>query len=81
MANLETLKFMNKEQFSLDGHPFIELNKLLKILGWCGSGGEAKTLIAAGNVKVSSEVELRTRCKIREGQVVEFGGNSVEVTG
>ncbi len=71
---------MNKEQFSLDGHPFIELNKLLKILGWCASGGEAKTMIADGNVKLDGEVESRTRCKIREGQVVEVEGNSVEVT-
>ena len=72
---------MKKEQFSLDSHPFIELNKLLKILGWCASGGEAKTLIAGGNVKVGGEVELRTRCKIRQGQVVKVGGDSVEVTG
>ncbi len=71
---------MNKEQFSLDGHPFIELNKLLKILGWCASGGEAKTLIADGGVMLDDVLELRTRCKIREGQVVAIEGRSVEVT-
>jgi len=71
---------MNKEQFSLDGHPFIELNKLLKILGWCASGGEAKTMVIDGNIKVDGKEELRIRCKIREGQVVEIEGNSVEVT-
>ena len=80
MADIEIVKLMNKEQFSLDGHPFIELNKLLKILGWCSSGGEAKTMIADGGVKVGGEVESRIRCKIREGQVVEIEGNSVEVT-
>jgi len=71
---------MNKAQFSLDGHPFIELNKLLKVLGWCDSGGAAKTLIAAGGVKVSGELEMRTRCKIRQGQTVEIEGHSIEVT-
>ncbi len=77
---LQALKYMNKKQFSLDGHPFIELNKLLKILGLCASGGEAKTLIAAGRIKLDGEVELRIRCKIRQGQVVEIGEGSVEVT-
>ncbi len=80
MKNIEILKRMSKEQFSLNGHPFIELNKLLKILGWCASGGEAKTLIAAGGVKVGGEVESRIRCKIRAGQLVEVGADSVEVT-
>lgn len=71
---------MNKEQFSLGGHPFIELNKLLKILSWCSSGGEAKAMIVGGGVKVGGEVESRIRCKIREGQVIEVEGHSVEVT-
>jgi len=71
---------MNKEQFSLDGHPFIELNKLLKILAWCGSGGEAKMMIGDGKVKLDGEVESRIRCKIRAGQVVEVEGSLVEVT-
>ena len=70
---------METEQFSLDGKPFIELYKLIKILGWCSSGGEAKTLIADGYVKVDGEVELRKRCKIRQGHVVEFEAGSVVV--
>jgi len=71
---------MDKQQFSLDGHPFIELNRLIKFLGWCNSGGEAKALIADAQVKVDGEVELRKRCKIRPGQVVEYEANSVVVT-
>lgn len=70
---------MSSEQFSLDGHPFVELNNLMKILGWCGSGGVAKQLIADGLVKVDGEVELRKRCKIRQGQSVEFDGNTAVV--
>lgn len=70
---------MSNEEFSLEGHPFVELNNLLKLLAWCASGGEAKTLIADGQVKVDGAVELRKRCKIRQGQTVEFAGQRVVV--
>ncbi len=70
---------MDKEQFSLSGKPFIELYKLLKVLGWCASGGEAKTMIVNSQVKVNGEVELRKRCKIKQGQMVEIEGSLVEV--
>jgi ribosome-associated protein len=62
------------EEFELEGREFIELNHLLKVMGLCTSGGVAKALIAEGRVKVDGNVELRKRCKIRSGQVVEFGG-------
>jgi ribosome-associated protein len=62
------------EEFELEGHEFIELNHLLKVMGLCTSGGVAKALIAEGRVKVDGNVELRKRCKIRSGQVVEFRG-------
>ncbi len=65
--------------FNLEGHEFIELNNLLKVVGLVESGGLAKTLIAEGMVKVDGIVELRKRCKIRPGQVVEFQGESVKV--
>lgn len=80
MPNVEIFNHVDKEQFSLCGQPFIELNKLIKILAWCTSGGEAKTLIADGYVKVDGEVEMRKRFKIRQGQVVEFMADSVVIT-
>jgi ribosome-associated protein len=67
------------QQFNLQGQPFITLNKLLKVQGWCDSGGQAKQLIDAGLVAVDGTVELRRRCKICSGQRVEFQGNQVEV--
>jgi ribosome-associated protein len=70
---------MELEQFDLDGHEFIELNNLLKITGMCESGGQAKMYVGAGHVKVDGAVELRKRCKIRTGQVVEFNGDQVQV--
>ena len=69
------------EEFSLEGREFIELNNLLKIKGLCASGGMAKAVIADGLVKVDGKVELRKRCKIRAGQVVEFDGHTITVQG
>jgi len=67
------------EEFELEGRDFIELNNLLKVTGLCDSGGRAKVLIADGHVKVNGIVELRKRCKIRAGQVVELEGQLVKV--
>jgi len=68
------------QQFELEGREFIELNNLLKITGLCESGGRAKVLISEGQVKVDDKVELRKRCKIRTGQVVEFSNQQVQVS-
>lgn len=65
--------------FELQNHEYIELNNLLKVTGLCASGGIAKLLIADGLVMVDGEVELRKRCKIRQGQVVEFEGQKISV--
>jgi len=58
---------------------YIELDKLLKALGLVESGGRARVLIAAGEVKVDGSVELRKTAKIRAGQVIEFAGQKVTV--
>lgn len=65
--------------FVLDKTDYIELNNLLKVTGLCESGGRAKQLIANGDVIVDGQTELRKRCKIRDGQVVEFNGESIKV--
>jgi len=67
-------------EFSLEGRPHIELCDLLKIMGFCSSGGMAKNLIAEGNVTVDGKVEHRKRCKIRDGQVISLNENKVTVT-
>lgn len=66
------------EIFELEDHEFIELNNLLKVTGFCESGGLAKIMIGDGQVRVDGKVELRKRCKIRANQVVEFNGQSVK---
>ncbi len=64
-------------EFDLDEHDYIELHSLLKVTGLCDSGGVAKLLIADGLAKVEGVVELRKRCKIRTGQMVEFNDQQV----
>lgn len=61
------------EEFKLkSGEEYIELNNLLKALGWVASGGEAKVSIDQGEVVVNGEVETRRRKKMRVGDAVEF---------
>lgn len=68
-------------EFDLRGHDYIELHNLLKCTGLSRSGGEAKMLIAEGLVQVDGQVELRKRCKVRGGQVVEFTRETISVVG
>ena len=56
---------------------YIQLDQLLKTTGLCHSGGYAHAEIDAGNVRVDGAVETRKRAKLRPGQRVEYGGESV----
>ncbi|MEO9870867.1 RNA-binding S4 domain-containing protein [Ekhidna sp.] len=67
------------EAFKLEGHDFIELNKLLKIMQLVGSGGEAKQFIDEGLVQVNGEVETQRRKKLRKGDKVKFEEQEVEI--
>ena len=67
------------ETFELEGQEFIELNNLLKATGLVSSGGLAKSLIAEGHVKVDGNIELRKRCKVYKGMLVEYAGEQVKV--
>ena len=69
------------KEFKLrDGDEHIELNHLLKAEGLADTGGMANLLITEGQVKVDGKTELRKRCKVRAGQVVEFQGETIKVT-
>jgi ribosome-associated protein len=67
------------KEFKLDGSPYVQLCDLLKLTALTSSGAEAKHLISEGKVKVDGEVELRKRCKISSGQVVEYSGQKIKV--
>ena len=51
----------------------ITLDALLKASGWASSGGYAKQLILAGELRVNGEVETRRGRKLRAGDEVQFG--------
>jgi ribosome-associated protein len=57
----------------------IQLDQLLKATGLCESGGAAHAAIAEGRVKVDGAVDTRKRAKLRPGQAVAFGGETVEL--
>ena len=63
--------FINKEP--------VELFKILKFEGLVASGGEAKSVIDDGQVKVNGETEKRKRKKILSGDAIEFAGNKYEI--
>ncbi len=57
----------------------VELFKILKFEGLVTSGGEAKLVIGAGQVRVNGAVELQKRKKIKSGDVIEFAGEQFRV--
>ena len=64
--------------FELKGE-FIALCDLLKTTGIAYSGGQGKTFVAEGIVRVNGEIELRKTAKIRKGQVVECFNNQIMI--
>ncbi|MFH1873348.1 MAG: RNA-binding S4 domain-containing protein [Pseudomonadota bacterium] len=66
------------QDFQLQGE-FIELNVLLKLLALAPSGGGAKALIAAGEVRVDGLVETRIRRKLRPGQTVSVADDEIRI--
>ena len=56
---------------------FIKLDSMLKFAGMVSTGGEAKELIANGQVLVNGEVCTMRGKKIRPGDSVTLGGKTV----
>ena len=65
-------------KFELD-EEYIELFKLLKVMGVAESGAHAKMLIEEGQVKRNGEVETKKKKKIVSGERIEVGGEVIEV--
>ena len=57
----------------------VELYKILKFEGLVTTGGEAKLLIADGQVLVNGVIETRRRKKILNGDVIEFRGEQLQM--
>ena len=58
---------------------FIKLEALLKYAALVGTGGEAKIVIAEGEVRVNGEVCTMRGKKVRAGDRVEFAGKELLV--
>jgi ribosome-associated protein len=58
---------------------FIELIKLLKLLGIADTGSDAKQLVDDGEVKLNGTVEFRKRAKLRRGDIVSIGDNQITI--
>ena len=60
---------------------YIKLDALLKYAALVPSGGEAKTVVAAGEVRVNGEVCTMRGKKLRAGDVVEYDGQRILIEG
>ncbi len=58
---------------------FIKLDSFLKFSGAASDGGDAKSMIAGGQVLVNGEVCLMRGKKLRAGDVVTIGSAQYEV--
>ncbi len=62
-----------------ENQEFIELNKLLKITGVVGTGGEANVRILEGEVKINNTIATEKRKKILPKDIVELDGITIHV--
>lgn len=61
------------------GSESIELQALLQLLGWAGSGGDAKRQIQSGQICKNGTPEMRRTHRIRPGDVISRDGEEAEV--
>lgn len=66
-------------KFELENEEYIRLGDLLKAAGVLQTGGEAKQVIQAGEVKVDGAVRTEGGAKIRAGQIVTYAGKEIQV--
>ncbi|UOP05065.1 RNA-binding S4 domain-containing protein [Conchiformibius kuhniae] len=70
---------MTAIRVDLAGQEHIALCDLLKLAGLAESGGRAKAVIAAGEVRRNGNTETRKTAKIRAGETVAYAGAVIEV--
>jgi len=58
----------------------MRLDQFLKWQGWVGTGGEAKMLIQAGQVRVNDSVVTQRGRQLKLGDRVDVGGDQAVVT-
>ena len=60
---------------------YITVGQALKAAGLVESGVDAKFAVQDGLVKVNGQVETQRGKKLVEGDIVEYDGNSIKITG
>lgn len=60
---------------------YIKLGQALKAAGFVDSGVEAKFVIQDGLVKVNGKTELQRGKKLTDGDIVEYDGKSIRISG
>lgn len=58
---------------------YIKLGQALKAAGLAESGVDAKHAIEEGLVKVNGQTEYQRGKKLRDGDVVEFNGETIRI--
>ena len=58
---------------------YIELIKLLKLLGIADTGSDAKQMVDDGEIRLNNLVEYRKRAKLRQGDVVTVGNIEINI--
>ncbi len=66
------------QEFQLKSE-YIELVKLLKLIGIAETGGHAKILVENGEVIRNGEPELRKRAKLVTGDKIEILGETIRI--
>lgn len=68
-----------RQKLDASGIEYITLESFMKVQGISGTGGQAKIMIAEGNVTVNSQAETRRGRKLRDGDVVFVDGQNFRV--
>lgn len=58
---------------------FIELVKLLKVMGFAPTGGHAKLMVESGEIIRNGKPELRKRAKLKPGEIIEVEGQKITI--
>jgi ribosome-associated protein len=70
------IKINHMQAFKIKGE-YIQLNQLIKAMGWTDNGAAANNLIDEGQIIVNGETEYRKRNKLVVGSKVSFKDQSV----
>jgi len=65
-------------KFKVEGD-HIPLIQLLKATNLVQTGGEAQMVVTEGEVKYNGQIDYRKRLKVRQGDVIEFRGQKIQV--